>query len=156
MMSPPRIAPGTDSNPPRISTGSALSAISDRLNCTPLLAPHMIPATIATSPATDHTTTQIVLSGMPMDSAASWSSATARRARPMRVRWKKTASTVTSTAAVRAATSSSWLICTPLTMNDLSGMPTSSFLTLAPQAISPRPSRKKFMPMVAMNRMICG
>src|SRR5229473_1801077 len=39
-------------------------------------------------------------------------------------------------------------------MNDVSGMPTSSFLTLAPQAISPKPSRKKLSPMVAMNRMI--
>ena len=33
-------------------------------------------------------------------------------------------------------------------------MPTSSFLTLAPQTISPKPSRKKLSPMVAMNRMI--
>ena len=40
--------------------------MSERLNCTPLLAPHMIPATMATRPATDQTTTQIVLSGMPM------------------------------------------------------------------------------------------
>ena len=79
------MAPGTDVKPPRINTGSAFSAMSERLNCTPLLAPHMIPAAMATRPATDHTTTQIVLSGMPMESAASWSSATARSARPMRV-----------------------------------------------------------------------
>src|SRR5436190_387086 len=46
------------------------------------------------------------------------------------------------------------LVCTPRTMNDVSGMPMSSFLTLAPQAISPKPSRKKLSPMVAMNRMI--
>ena len=39
-------------------------------------------------------------------------------------------------------------------MKDVSGMPTSSFLTLAPQTISPKPSRKKLSPMVAMNRMI--
>src|SRR5256712_11824832 len=90
MISPPTTAPGTEVKPPRIRTGSALSATSDRLNCTPLLAPHMIPATIATIPATDQTISQIVLSGMPIESAASWSSATARSARPTRVRWKKT------------------------------------------------------------------
>src|SRR5438552_1946305 len=155
-MSPPTRAPGTEMKPPRISTGSALSATSERLNCTPLLAPHMMPATIATSPATDQTISQMVLSGMPIDSAASWSSATARRARPMRVRWKKTASTATSTAAVAAADISSWLICTPATTKERSGMPTSSFLTLAPQSSSPKPSKKKFSPIVAMNRMIAS
>src|SRR6266545_3925256 len=82
MMSPPTMAPGTEVKPPRISTGKALSAIKERLNCTPLLAPHMMPATMATRPATDQTTTQMVLSGIPMESAASWSSATARSARP--------------------------------------------------------------------------
>ena len=41
-------------------------------------------------------------------------------------------------------------------MNDASGMPTSSFLTLAPHTISPKPSRKKLSPMVAMNRMMCS
>src|SRR5216683_3350355 len=154
MMRPPTMAPGTEVKPPRMSTGSDLSAISERLNCTPLLAPHMIPATRATRPATDQTTTQMVLSGMPMLSAASWSSATARSARPTLVRWKRTARMATRTAAVTAAVSSSRLICTPRTMNDVSGMPMSSFLTLAPQAISPKPSRKKLSPMVAMNRMI--
>src|SRR3989454_5609994 len=150
------MAPGTEVKPPRIRTGSAFRATSERLNCTPLLAPHMMPATMATSPATDHTISQIVLSGMPIDSAASWSSATARSARPMRVRWKNTASTVTSTAAVAAAVSSSWLICTPRTMNERSGIPMSSFLTLAPHTISPKPSRKKLRPIVAMNRMMCA
>src|SRR5882724_10468805 len=156
MMRPPTMAPGTDSKPPRMSTGSALSAMSERLNCTPLLAPHISPATIATTPATDQTTIQIVLSGMPIESAASWSSATARSARPHRARWKNTASTVTSTAAVIAAVSSSWLICTPRTMNDRSGIPMSSFLTLAPHTISPKPSRKKLRPIVAMNKMMCA
>src|SRR2546425_8768769 len=155
-LTPPTIVSGTDVKPPRIRTGSAFRATSERLNCPPLLAPHMMPATIATRPATDHTISQIVLSGMPMDSAASWSSATARSARPMRVRWKKTARMATSTAAVAAADISSWLICTPATMNERSGMPTSSFLTLAPHTISPKPSRKKLRPMVAMNRMIAS
>src|SRR6266542_2098637 len=132
MIRPPRIAPGTDSKPPRINTGNALSAMSERLNCTPLLAPHMMPATMATRPATDHS------------------------ARPIRVLWKNMARIVTSTAAVMAAVSSSWLICTPRTRNERSGMPTSSLLTLAPHAISPSPSRKKFSPMVAMNRMMYG
>src|SRR6267378_1655305 len=116
----------------------------------------MRPPTMATSPATDHTMIQMVLSGMPIDSAASWSSATARSARPMRVRWKNTASTPTRTAEVAAADISSWLICTPATMNERSGMPTSSFLTLAPHSISPKPSRKKLRPMVAMNRMMAS
>src|SRR5262245_1138003 len=156
MMRPPAMAPGTEVKPPRISTGSALSAMSDRLNCTPLLAPHMTPATIATSPATDHTTVQMVRSGMPSESAASWSSATARRARPMAVFWKNSASTVTMTAAVMAAVSSSRLIRTLPSLNEVSGMPTSRRLTLAPQSISPKPSRKKLSPMVAMNRMMCS
>jgi len=56
---------------------------------------------------------------------------------------------VDRTAAVMAAVSSSWLICTPRTRKERSGMPTSSFLTLAPHAISPNPSRKKFSPMVS-------
>src|SRR6266545_6178486 len=154
MMSPPTMAPGTDVKPPRISTGSALSAISERLNWTPLFAPHMMPATMATSPATDQTTTQMVLSGIPMDSAASWSSATARSARPTLVFWKKTARIATSTPAVTAAVSSSLFICTPATMKDASGMPTSSFFTFDPHKSSPKPSRKKLSPMVAMNRMM--
>src|SRR6185369_11302967 len=35
-------------------------------------------------------------------------------------------------------------------------MPMSRRLTLAPQTISPKPSRKKFRPIVAMNRMMCS
>src|SRR5262245_8361337 len=72
----------------------------------------------------------------------------------MRVRWKNTASTPTSTAAVAAADISSLLMRMPATFTDSSGMPTSSFLTLAPHSISPNPSRKKLSPMVAMNRMM--
>src|SRR5215510_10925049 len=156
MMSPPTMAPGTEVKPPRMSTGSDFSAMRERLNCTPLFAPHMMPATMATSPATDHTTTQIVLRGMPMLRAASWSSATARSARPILVFWKKMASTVTRMAAVTAAVISSRLTCTPFTRKEVSGMPTSSFFTFAPHTISPKPSRKKLSPMVAMNRMMCS
>ena len=50
MMRPPTIAPGTDSKPPRISTGSAFSARNVSANCTPLRAPHSRPATSATKP----------------------------------------------------------------------------------------------------------
>ena len=60
-------------------------------------APHMMPVTSATSPAANHTITQIWSSEMPTESAAWWLSATARSARPMRVLEKKTASTATIT-----------------------------------------------------------
>ena len=70
MMSPPTIAPGTDSKPPRISTGSAFSATKVSANWTPLRAPHSRPATSATKPATAQTMAQICCSGMPTASAA--------------------------------------------------------------------------------------
>src|SRR5947208_16308326 len=69
MISPATTAPGAEVKPPRTRTGSALSATSDRLNCTPLLDPHMIPATIPPTPAPDHTVSQIVLSGVQTDVA---------------------------------------------------------------------------------------
>src|SRR3989454_5696341 len=58
--------------------------------------------------------------------------------------------------AVRAAVISRRLTRTPATVNDVSGMPTSSRLTLLPHSISPKPSRKKLRPMVAMNRMMAA
>ena len=70
MISPPMIAPGTDVKPPRITTGSARSAVSCSENCTPSLLPQTMPATSATKPATDQTITQIVDSGIPIDCAA--------------------------------------------------------------------------------------
>ena len=111
--SPPMMAPGTEVRPPRITTGSAFSATCDSENCTPSLLPQMMPATSAAKPATDHTITQMRFSGMPIDCAAWWSSATARSARPVLVYWKKAASTPTSAAAISAATRSSWLTSTP-------------------------------------------
>ena len=60
MISPPTMAPGIEVKPPRISTGSALSAIRLSENCTPDFAPHITPATSATSPAIDQVITQIV------------------------------------------------------------------------------------------------
>ena len=74
----------------------------------------------------------------------------------MRVPWKRTASTATRTAAVTAAKSSSWFTWIPAITNVRSGMPTSSLFTFAPQTISPKPSRKKLSPIVAMNRMMCS
>ena len=73
----------------------------------------MIPATSATKPATLQTMTQMRLSGMPIDCAAWWSSATARSARPVAVFWKNSASSATSSAAMTAAYSSSLLTRMP-------------------------------------------
>ena len=64
------MAPGMDVNPPNISTGNALSAINDSENCTPDFAPHMMPATKATNPASDHTNIQIKFNDTPTDNAA--------------------------------------------------------------------------------------
>ena len=97
------MAPGTEVRPPRITTGKARSATVASENCTPSLLPQIMPATSATTPATHQTMTQMRLSGMPMDCAAWWSSATARRARPVEVFWKNTLSSATSRAAIRAA-----------------------------------------------------
>jgi len=107
------IAPGTEVSPPRITTGSAFRAISCSENCTPSLAPQIMPATSATKPATAQTMTQMRFSGMPIDCAAWWSSATARSARPVGVFWKNTARHITSSAAIAAANRSSLLIRMP-------------------------------------------
>ena len=64
------MAPGTEVKPPSMSTGNAFNAMSDNENCTPLFAPHMMPATMATIPATDQTMIQMVFKGMPTDMAA--------------------------------------------------------------------------------------
>ena len=107
------MAPGIEVNPPRITTGRALSARSDSENCTPSLLPQTMPATRATKPATAHTMTQMRFRGMPIDCAAWWSSATARKARPVAVFWKNRASISTSTAAITVATKSSLLTRMP-------------------------------------------
>eukprot|EP00952_Eustigmatos_sp_NYUAD-ZCMA_P004135 18178-Eustigmatos_ZCMA.PRE.1 len=70
MISPPMIAPGTEVSPPRITTGRALSASVVNENCTPSFDPQITPATSAVTPATNHTITQMRLSGMPIDCAA--------------------------------------------------------------------------------------
>ena len=142
------MAPGTDVRPPRITTGSARSAAVDSVNCTPNFEPQMMPATSATRPATLHTMTQMRFSGMPMDCAAWWSSATARSARPVEVNWKNSASAATSSAAMTAAVKSSRLISRPPSniesriISGSLGMPTLIEYTELPKVIWPRPSRK--------------
>ena len=103
MISPPMIAPGIEVKPPRMTTGSAFNATSDSENWTPSLLPQITPATRATKPATLQTMIQMRFSGMPIDWAAWWSSATARSARPVDVFWKNRLSSATSAAAIAAA-----------------------------------------------------
>ena len=173
---PPMMAPGTDVKPPRISTGSAFSATSDRLNWTPSFDPQISPATRATSPATPQTMPQICRSEMPTESAVWWSSATALSARPIRVRWKNTASTATRMAAMMVANMSNLLMNMPASSNGMSSMirssPAAANMQPAPDPVRQKlrssgwtnesqtpcetPSMKKLRPIVAMNRMICS
>ena len=106
MARPATIAPRIESKPPSTSTGKAFSTISDRENCTPSRAPQRRPATSATKPAAVQTTPQITGRRRPTASAASWSSATARKARPMRVKRKNAVSPATIAPAIAAATRS--------------------------------------------------
>ena len=107
------MAPGTEVRPPRITTGKARKATVVSENCTPSLLPQIMPATSAVTPATHQTMNQMRLSGIPIDCAAWWSSATARKARPVAVFWKKMLSRATSAAAIAAAIRSSLLIRIP-------------------------------------------
>ena len=152
------MAPGTEVKPPRISTGRAFSAVKVSAYCTPPRAPHNRPATSATKPATIHTKAQMCCNGMPIDSAAWWSSATARSARPMRVCWKKSASAVTKSAAMPAAARSNLLI-TMLAASRIASIgsstrPSSSARGWLPQTSGARPSMKNASPIVAMNSEI--
>ena len=83
MMQPPTSAPGIEVSPPRISTGSALSASPIMVGSIWILVPQTVAATNAVSPESDHTITHMRLSGMPTDIEAVWSSATARSAWPI-------------------------------------------------------------------------
>src|SRR5262245_43971312 len=105
---PPTIAPGIEVRPPRMRTGSALSAITSRAKETSERAPHMMPVTNRPRPAANHTTTHSRSSEIPTDSAASWLSATARSARPILVFEKNTANPATMTDAMTAAAMSSF------------------------------------------------
>ncbi len=64
-------APGIDVKPPSSSTGSDFRAMLDSEYCTPSLAPQITPANKATAPEMLQIRIQMVLSGMPTDSAAS-------------------------------------------------------------------------------------
>jgi hypothetical protein len=149
MISPPTIAPGIEVNPPRISTGSALSAMTWSANDTSERAPHMMPVTSATMPAVNQTMTQIWFSEIPTESAALWLSATARSARPIRVLEKNTASAaIISDAITAAATSMCWMRTGP-PRTSISLVPwgrNSSlaiiFLGLPPKISSPSPIKK--------------
>ena len=97
-----------------------------------------MPATSATTPAVAHTSIQICFSGMPIDSAAAWSSATARKPRPTLVCENSSASTATMMPATAAAVMSSWLMSMPvLSITQLIGssrMPRSRRRTSTPHA----------------------
>ena len=149
MIRPPTIAPGTEVKPPSTSTGSAFSATISSANDTSERAPHMIPAARATTPAANQTMTQIWFSEMPTDSAALWLSATARRARPMRVFWKNTASTATMIEAMTAAAMSIFWndtrppsISTSMTPRGRPSCAVIIALGLPPNTSSPKPMRK--------------
>ena len=100
---PPMIAPGIDVKPPNINTGSAFKAIKESENCTPDSVPHIMPATIAMKPEIAQTNTQILLSEIPTDKAAWWSSATALKALPVFVYCQNKANAVTSITAIIVA-----------------------------------------------------
>ena len=152
------MAPGMEVNPPIRITGSALNASSEIENCTPSFDPHIRPANSATIAEADHTTAQMFFSGMPTESAAWWSSATARSPRPTRVLLKNQASAATSAAAVTAATTSKMLTNRPtLSLSQAmgtSGMPMSRACTSASHTPCATPSMTKFNPIAAMNRMM--
>ena len=128
-------------------------------NCTPSLVPHTVAATSATRPATSQTTNQIQPSGMPTDCAAAWSSATARSARPVLVRWKNSASPATSTPAISPPQTSSLLTRMPpgkvlLEQEPGVGRETAAADRRRSRRSSARaPSSMKVTPMVDMNRV---
>ena len=85
MINPPTIAPGIEEKPPMINTGRAFNARSTKANWTPALAPHIIPATNATTPAAVQTRSIILFKGIPIELAAPGSSATALNPKPILV-----------------------------------------------------------------------
>ncbi len=97
---------------------------------------------------------------MPIDSAAWWSSATARSARPIFVFWKNSASAATSTPAMAAAARSNVEIAMSYVSRKYgsgsSGMPSLISCVSLPHRNGPRPSRKNASPIVAMNSEIGG
>ena len=157
------MAPGMDVNPPRISTGKALSATTSRAKDTSERAPHIIPVTSATIPAANQTITQICCNVMPTDIAAWWSSATARRARPIFDLLKNTVRPVTMSAAMTAAAiSKCWKITSPPSIStsvEPVGRPICSVIIVfgsPPNMVSPKPMRNVFRPIAAMNKIMSG
>ena len=107
----------------------------------------MMPATSATRPATLHTMTQMRFSGMPMDCAAWWSSATARSARPVEVNWKNSQRGHQQRGDDRRRQILRLISRPPSNIESRIisgslGMPTLIEYTELPKVIWPRPSRK--------------
>ncbi|MND86576.1 hypothetical protein D3C80_785480 [compost metagenome] len=134
------MAPVIEVKPPMISTGSALSTTSESENCTPRRAPQSSPATRPTKPATAHTIAHTRCRRMPTAWAASGSSATARRAKPMRVRLNSSDRVATSSAAVAAANRSNCDSSMPPSSSGASLMPSSRPCTWAPHSAWAAPS----------------
>ena len=161
MIRPPTMAPGIEVKPPRISTGSALSATKVSANCTPLRAPHSRPATSATKPATAHTMRpdvlqrnadrqrRLVIVGHRAQRAADAVLREADRQRRDQQRRRCRRRTGRTARLTMLQCSSSDSIGT-------SSMPRSSRAPAAPHSSCARPSMKKVRPMVAMNSVICG
>ena len=105
MMSPPTMAPGIEVKPPRISTGSAFSAISASVELHAQLdLPQVMPATSATTPATVQTMIQMRLQAGCRRRARPGDRPPPRAARGRcDVLWKKIASTATSAAGDQGA-----------------------------------------------------
>ena len=100
MTSPPITAPRTESRPPRMMAGSAISATIQVCWSMPAPVPTKTPATAASAPAIAHERANTVPTEIPCASATSWSSAVARIASPIREYRKNANSAATRTAVV--------------------------------------------------------
>ena len=85
MIAPPTIAPGIESSPPRITTGKTRKPTKLMSWLTPTRLATMMPPIAAAAADIAHASANTRLMLIPIDSAACWSSATARIAMPSRV-----------------------------------------------------------------------
>src|SRR4029434_8967269 len=81
---PPMIAPGIESRPPRMTTGNTLKPTSARFTSTPSRLPQRMPPSADTMPVMAHATPKYRSTSMPIAIATCWLSATARIAMPLR------------------------------------------------------------------------
>ena len=153
-----RSRPTIEVKPPMISTGSALSTISDSENCTPTRAPQSKPGD--QRDAAGHRPDDrpdAAADRCPTAIAASGSSATARSASPSAGALEEERRARSPAApAVAAANRSNWLIITPWTWKRRSVIPELQPCTSEPHTVCASPSRTKLRPSVAMNRTIGG